>query len=77
LRAFFGPFAFDDGAASAITKSSSFFPDLIAAANHRGLNPRADVIMRFGRDRTCALLDTTEPPGRPPRAGNIDADQAA
>src|ERR1700693_4138151 len=39
LRIFMPPFAFD-AAAPAIRKSSGFLPDLIAAASHRGFNPR-------------------------------------
>jgi hypothetical protein len=40
LRAFLRPFAFDDGDAPAMRKSSNFPPDLIAVVNHRGFNPR-------------------------------------
>jgi hypothetical protein len=40
LRAFLRPFAFGECVAPAIRKSSIFFPVLIAAANHRGFNPR-------------------------------------
>ena len=39
FRIFLPPFAFD-AAAPAIRKSSGFLPDLIAAANQRGFNPR-------------------------------------
>jgi hypothetical protein len=40
LRAFLRPLAFGDDDVPAMRKSSSFLPDLIAAANHRGFNPR-------------------------------------
>jgi hypothetical protein len=48
LRAFLRPFAFGEGVAPAIRKSSIFLPVLIAAANHRGFNPRpAQVSLGF------------------------------
>jgi hypothetical protein len=39
LRVFLPPFAFE-AAAPAIRKSSGFLPALIAAASHRGFNPK-------------------------------------
>jgi hypothetical protein len=66
LRAFLRPFAFDDGVAPAIRKSSCFFPALIAAANHFGFNPRpAQVSAGFSGLR---YLGATTPPDIAPVA---------
>jgi hypothetical protein len=66
LRAFLRPFAFDDGVAPAIRKSSSFFPALIAAANRGDVmsrnspfsikltrRERAELIRRAGKYRSA------------------------
>src|ERR1700729_2234772 len=51
-------------AGPAIGKSSGFLPDLIAAANHRGFNPRpAQVSAAFSGLR---YLGATNDPFRPP-----------
>src|ERR1700675_808327 len=65
LRIFLPPFAFD-AAAPAIRKSSCFLPDLIAAANHRGFNPRpAQVSVGFSGLR---YLGATFPQAPRPKA---------
>ena len=62
--AFFRPFALAEGAEPAIRKSSCFFPDLRAAVNHRGFNPRpAQVSVAFSGLR---YLGATDDPFRPP-----------
>jgi hypothetical protein len=69
--AFFRPFAFAEGAKPAMAKSSSFFPDLIAAVNHRGFNPRpAQVSVAFSGLR---YLGATDDPFRPPRPDFVRA----
>src|ERR1700675_4373314 len=59
LRALLIIFAGGDFAAPAIRKSSCFLPDLSAADNHRGFNPRpAQVSLGFSGLR---YLGTTDP----------------
>jgi hypothetical protein len=63
FRVFFGCFAADVFDAPAIRKSSCFLPDLIAAANQRGFNPRpAQVSAGFSGLRYLAATDPLGPP---------------
>jgi hypothetical protein len=55
LRAFFRPFALAEVGDPAIKKSSSLFPDLTVAANHRGFNPRRRSVMLRGPGDRAAL----------------------
>jgi hypothetical protein len=63
--AFFRPFALAEGVEPAMRKSSCFFPDFMAAVNHRGFNPRpAQVSVAFSGLR---YLGATADPFSPPR----------
>jgi hypothetical protein len=63
LRAFLRPFAFGEGLAPAIRKSSGFFPVLIAAVSHRGFNPRpAHVSLGFSGLRYLGATEPRAPP---------------